>query len=96
MEYIVTGAGFECCYKDSALHKVPKGSVKFFTAGPGGSSYQKLPLVMQSGFTSYYVYESYMQVVFHAHDGTVLYTTPQIPPRKAALKRAAAARGARE
>ena len=38
-------------------------------------------MVMKSGFTSYYVYPDYMQVVFHAHDGTALYTTPKIMPR---------------
>ena len=81
VEYIVTGAGMECCYAAPNVAKVPKGSVKFFTAGQGGSAYQKLPLEMKSGFTSYYVYKEYMQVVFHAHDGTVLYTTPEIKPR---------------
>ena len=45
------------------------------------STRQKLPLHMESGFTSYYVYPEHMEVVFHAHDGTPLYTTPQIMPR---------------
>ena len=36
----VTGAGMECCYAAPNLPKVPKGSVKFFTAGHGGSAYQ--------------------------------------------------------
>ena len=40
VEYIVTGAGMECCYAAPNLPKVPKGSVKFFTAGHGGSAYQ--------------------------------------------------------
>ena len=81
VEYIVTGAGMECCYPPKHAKSNPKGSIKFWTAGPGGSSYQKLPMVMKSGFTSYYVYPDYMQVVFHAHDGTALYTTPKIMPR---------------
>jgi len=92
VEYIVTGAGQSCCYEATNTKQVPEGSIKFFTAGAGGSSHQKLPLEMKSGFTSYYVYPEYMQVVFHAHDGTVLYKTPQIKPRsqKAAVVQATA------
>ena len=53
VQYIITGAGMSCCYEPKHTKDVPKDSVKFFTAGAGGSEYQPLPMVMKSGFTSF-------------------------------------------
>lgn len=82
MNYVTTGSGMACCYGDTNLEKVPKGSVKFAMVGPGGSEFEKMPFAPLSGFTSYRVGADSMRVVFHAHNGTVLYTTPPILPRK--------------
>jgi len=80
-QYIITGAGMSCCYSDTNKDKVPNGSVKFFTAGPGGSEYQPLPIQMKSGFTTFRITADSMKVVYHAHEGTELYTTPDFKPR---------------
>lgn len=82
-----------CCYEPKHTADVPKDSVKFFTAGAGGSEYQKLSMVMKSGFTSFLLGDESMKVVFHAHNGTVLYETPAIPPRKVKGPAARAAAG---
>jgi tartrate-resistant acid phosphatase type 5 len=82
VNYVTTGSGMACCYGDTNLKKVPKGSVKFAMVGPGGSEFQPMPFTPLSGFTSYRVGADSMRVVFHAHNGTVLYTTDPILPRK--------------
>ena len=95
VNYICTGAGKECCYEDTNLNTVPQGSVKFAmvggipsqphqkTSGPPGQGWQPMPGGFEplSGFTSYRVGPETMSVVFHAHNGTVLYVTPPIPKR---------------
>ena len=89
VNYVTTGSGMACCYADSNLAKVPKGSVRFaMVGGPGkgptGSGWEPMPFDMKSGFTSYRIGAESMEVVFHAHNGTALYTTPAIMPRKKA------------
>jgi len=81
VNYISTGAGKECCYEDSHASTVPIGTVKFAMSGPGGSEWQPMPFTVESGFTSYRVGAEHMMVYYHAHNGTVLYTTPPILPR---------------
>jgi len=86
VNYITTGAGMQCCYPDDALYQVPPGSVRFAMVagpeyGPTGSGYQPMPFGMIGGFTSYRIGAESMEVVFHAHNGTALYTTPKIMPR---------------
>jgi hypothetical protein len=80
-QYILTGAGMSCCYSASHVKNCPNESIKFHTAGPGGSAYQPMPFPLKSGFTSFRLTDESMKVVFHAHNGTVLYTTPDIAPR---------------
>jgi len=41
---------------------------------------------MTGGFTSFKVDETGTVVNFHDQNGTVLFTTPTIPPRTAAMK----------
>ena len=62
------------------------GSVRFAMVdgpgdGPTGSGFEPMPFAMLGGFTSYRIGVESMEVVFHAHNGTVLYTTPKIMPR---------------
>lgn len=81
VNYVTTGSGMACCYPDSHLHQVPKGSVKWAMVGAGGSSFDPMPFTPLSGFTSYRIGEASMKVHFHAHNGTELYATPPILPR---------------
>jgi len=88
VNYVVTGSGMECCYPDSRLDDpvIELGSVRFaMVGGPGdgptGSGFEPMPFAMHGGFTSYRIGTASMEVVFHAHNGTVLYTTPKIMPR---------------
>ena len=84
VNYVTTGSGMACCYGDTNLAKVPKGSVKFAMVGPHGSEFQPMPagITPLSGFTSYRVGADSMEVVFHSDNGTALYTTEPILPRK--------------
>lgn len=81
VQYIITGAAMSCCYSASHTASVPQGSVKFFTAGSGGSQHQPMPFNLKSGFTTFRIGSDFMKVVYHAHNGTELYTTPAIKPR---------------
>ena len=36
VNYVTSGSGMACCYGDTNLAKVPKGSVKFAMVGTGG------------------------------------------------------------
>jgi len=85
VNYICTGAGYFCCYEDKNLDTVPQGSIRFATSGNGGAKWyggvEPPPFEILSGFTSYRVGANSMKVVFHAHNGTVLYETPPILPR---------------
>jgi len=82
VQYIMTGAGKECCYGGSNVDKNPKGSIKWWMSGQGGSGYEPMPFKIKSGFTSFRVGTDSMKVVYHAHNGTTLYTTPDIKPRQ--------------
>ena len=86
VHYIISGAGAECCYLTTHEHLVPENSVKFWAGGPSGMGFQTMPVPLLSGFASVHLTKARMAVTFHAHDGTVLYTTPDIPPREAHLK----------
>lgn len=39
-QYIMTGAGMECCYAVNNADKNPTNSIKFWVGGNGGSGYQ--------------------------------------------------------
>ena len=39
VNYICTGAGRYCCYKDGNLKTVPEGSIKFAMSGRGGQDW---------------------------------------------------------
>lgn len=80
--YIVAGAGKECCYSPSHVASNPKNSIKFWMGGSKGSGYQKMPFDILSGFSSVRVNGDGMVAVLHAHNGTELYRTSTIPPRK--------------
>ena len=85
MNYVSTGAGMFCCYSDKNLGTVPEKSIKFASSGAGGEYWyggvKPPPFQILSGFTSYRVGSDSMKVVYHAHNGTVLYETPPILPR---------------
>ena len=88
-QYVVAGAGFMCCYEQTNCSQrmcSPEGSVKFHTAGAGGSELFPMPFEQLSGFTSFRVKDESMEVAYHAHNGTILYTTPPIPPRTAEMR----------
>lgn len=82
VQYILTGAGKACCYDPSKASKNPKGSIKWWMAGKGGSGYQPMPFPMESGFTSFRIDADAMKIVFHAHNGTEIYAVPDIKPRE--------------
>ncbi len=86
VNYISTGAGKECCYKDSNVNTVPIDSIRFAVSGVGGQHWYGKNVTISktlvaSGFTSYRIDSEKMYVVYHASDGTVLYVTPPIAPR---------------
>mmetsp|Transcript_35853 Transcript_35853/g.57596 ORF Transcript_35853/g.57596 Transcript_35853/m.57596 type:complete len:233 (+) Transcript_35853:7-705(+) len=84
VQYILTGAGGDgCCYDAKHLKDIPKDAIKFAAVGKDGSAYQKMPLPLLGGFTSFQLTAESMKVIFHAHDGTELYRTQEIPRRKA-------------
>ena len=56
VNYVVTGAGMQCCYPENyaSIEQVPKGSVRFaMVGGPGdgptGSGYEPMPFSMRGG-----------------------------------------------
>jgi hypothetical protein len=85
VNYVSTGAGFFCCYADRNLGTVPQNSIKFASSGPGGEMWWGNVTIpdfeILSGFTSYRVGPDSMKVYYHAHNGTVLYTTEPILAR---------------
>jgi len=85
VNYISTGAGMFCCYEDTNLGTVPQSAIKFASAGKGGDKWWGgVPIPsfeILSGFTSYRIGADSMKVYYHAHNGTVLYTTEPILPR---------------
>ncbi|EGD77126.1 type 5 acid phosphatase [Salpingoeca rosetta] len=74
--YVLTGAGDNCCYKNSNVHKCPDDSIKFSVWNDGSGN------PMLGGFGSFHVTPEFMTVTYHAANGTALYTTPQMKPRK--------------
>jgi hypothetical protein len=84
VNYVVAGAGMECCYDVSNAKKCPKDSIKFWMGGKGGTGHQPMPkgITPKSGFASFQIGAESMKVVYHSDDGQVLYTTPAILPRK--------------
>jgi len=83
VQYVVAGAGMECCYEATHKDDVPANSIKFWMSGQGASSYQPMPhgLVPKAGFVSFKVGADNMTVSFHSHGGEEIYTTPPILPR---------------
>jgi len=80
LQHVLSGNGDDCCYPPTHLGSVPAGSLKFLLAGHGEYN----PSREVAGFTSFVVQDraSGMRVHFHGANGTVLYTTPVIPPRE--------------
>jgi len=71
VNYIVIGAGDNCCYAETNLSKIPKNSLKWgMFAGSG----------LLGGFGSFVATAKTMTVNFYASNGTTLYST-EIPPR---------------
>jgi hypothetical protein len=64
------------------VDKNPKDSIKFWMSGKDGSGYQPMPFKMEAGFASFTVAAEATKVIFYSHNGTVLYTVPDIKPRK--------------
>ena len=86
IEYILTGNGDNCCYDATEVDAVPKDSLKFIAANNMNTTEG-----MTGGFASFQINEAGTVVNFHNQNGTVLFTTPTIPPRTAAMKDAARA-----
>lgn len=88
VQYVVAGAGMECCYAASNKNAVPRNSIKFWMSGHEGNAYERMPhsLKPKAGFVSFKVGEHQMTVSFHSHGGEVLYTTPPIRPRGEATR----------
>ena len=83
VQYVVAGAGMECCYTATHRYSVPKNSIKFWMSGNEGNSYQNMPrgIKAKAGFASFQVGAHQMTVSYHSHDGQVLFTTAPIRPR---------------
>lgn len=88
VQYVVAGAGMECCYSATNKYNVPRNSIKFWMSGHRGNSYQRMPhgLKPKAGFVSFKVGAHQMTVSYHSHGGEVLYTTTPIRPRGEATK----------
>ena len=84
VEYILTGNGDNCCYDASNVDKIPEGSLKYITSANLNATEG-----MTVGFTSWKVTAAGTVVTFHDQNGSLLFTTPAIPPRPAAIKDAA-------
>jgi len=76
VNYIVTGMGMECCYKNSNLAKNPTNSVQWYIAA------NNVPKGMTGGFSSISVSKTGMSIVMYDQDGNAVHTVPSIPPRK--------------
>jgi len=82
VEMYVTGAGRECCDGIQHLHTVPEGAIKYLITGPGGQQGvgPKPSAPVMGGFTSFQ-FDDAVIVKYHNHDGEVIYTAPEVPPR---------------
>ena len=84
-------AGKECCYGDENIHTVPPGAIKFMASGPKGSG-NSVPGTfpnkgaIDGGFASFQFGDESVQVMFHMHDGQIIYTPPPVPRRVPAAK----------
>ncbi|KAJ9448956.1 Purple acid phosphatase 4 [Diplonema papillatum] len=79
LSFVLSGAGKECCYSPKHLDKLPADvDVKFRMDGE--MKYND----SDGGFTSFTVGERNMTVSYYNSNGTLLYTTDPIFPRKTA------------
>mmetsp|Transcript_30136 Transcript_30136/g.70302 ORF Transcript_30136/g.70302 Transcript_30136/m.70302 type:complete len:428 (-) Transcript_30136:34-1317(-) len=75
----VVGIGKECCYEPIHATAVPAGSTKYLLAGEHGrESIPAAPFPVYGGFSSFHLGPEETHVQFHAHNGTVLYTSQPI------------------
>ena len=88
VQYVVAGAGKECCYDATNADALPQNSIKFWMSGHHGNAHQRMPhgLKPKSGFASFKVSAHQMTVYYHSHGGEVLFTTPPIRPRTEATR----------
>jgi 3',5'-cyclic AMP phosphodiesterase CpdA len=77
VNYFLSGMGDTCCYKPSQKEAVPEGALKWYIALDNMNK-------ARAGFTSFSLNKEAMTAVYYDQDGTVLYTTPAILPRKKA------------
>jgi hypothetical protein len=75
VHYVLSGAADNCCYHNKNENKLPAGALKFKVWNDGTGS----PII--GGFASLQFTSQSMVAVYHAANGTVLYTTPPILPR---------------
>jgi len=79
----VVGAGKMCCYRPEHLGDVPEGALKYLLAGPGGEQSQpQVPFPVWGGFASLRFGSEAAVVSFHAHNGSLLYSSDPIPRRR--------------
>lgn len=76
VNYFVSGAGHGCCSPNANLHSIPKGSFRWSTSeGKTGP--------VTAGFMSVMVDSKRAVCSFHDQTGQIIYTAPDIAPRKA-------------
>jgi acid phosphatase/tartrate-resistant acid phosphatase type 5 len=86
-KYVLTGAGFECCYGAPNVDKNPKGSIKMaYWDGDCPEGAHCPPKSPNSAFTVFEASATNMTVTFVDSAGVVLYEAPPIMPRSAAQK----------
>lgn len=74
--YLVSGAGKECCYKNKHAASLPTNSVKFAMWNSDGSS------PISGAFASFVATPQNLTFTFHAGNGTQLYVTEPVFPRR--------------
>lgn len=75
VRHIVVGPGKECCYSSSNMNRVPAGSLQYYLAGDNKGS-------VVGGFGSFTATSASLVIRLHDQDGNIMYTVPQISPRK--------------
>jgi len=79
VQYMVSGAGDECCYSDAHIDSVPEGSVEWYISD------QHKPLTTIGGFATIETDSDAMFMRYYDQDGELLYTAPAIAPRQSSV-----------
>lgn len=85
--YVLTGSGFECCYKGSNADKVPEGAIKFaYWDGDCPAGAKCPPKSKNSAFAVFTASATEMVVEYIDSAGKSLYTSPPMKPRSTTQK----------